>query len=66
MTDTNTERVLFLNVISQMEQQTYNTEKNKDAKEYISQGTLRCIIALYTKQRKCIHNSYQEPCSVYN
>jgi hypothetical protein len=29
-------------------------KKNKEVRQYISQGTLRCTMALYTKQRKCI------------
>jgi hypothetical protein len=30
-------------------------KKTKKTRQYISQGTLRCIMVLYTKQRKCIY-----------
>jgi hypothetical protein len=56
-------RVLYMNVMSQSKHQTYNTEGKQG---YISQGTSRCILALYTKQIKCIHKIEQEPGSVYN
>ena len=49
---------VYLNVFSQSEHQSYNTEEKqeifgmpKKLGEYICQGTL----VLYTKQRKCIH-----------
>jgi hypothetical protein len=32
-------------------------KKNKEIRQYISQGTWRCIMALYTKQKKCIHKT---------
>ena len=41
-------------------------KKNKEVRQYISQSTSRCIMALYTKQIKCIHKIEQEPGSVYN
>jgi hypothetical protein len=40
-TDIDTERVLYLNVMSQSEHQTYITEENKEVKWHISQGTLK-------------------------
>ena len=35
------QRVLYLNVISQSEHQTYITEENKEVRWHISQGTLK-------------------------
>jgi hypothetical protein len=32
-------------------------KKSKEVRQYISQGTSRCKMALYTKERKCIHKA---------
>jgi hypothetical protein len=47
-TETDTERVLYLNVMSRSEHQTYITEENKEVRWHISQGTLKLSD---TKQR---------------
>jgi hypothetical protein len=46
--NTVTERVLYLNVISQRNHQTYITKENKEVRWHISQGTLKLS---NTKQR---------------
>ena len=41
MTNRQTRRVLYLNIISQSKHHIFNTEKNKEVSWHISQGTLR-------------------------
>ena len=55
------ERVVYLNVISQNEHQTYISEENKEVRGHISQGTLKLLDTkqkLHTKRlaetRQCL------------